>query len=456
MPTHHRIVPAALALLLVLPLIPRSVAFAANTITASPNPLPVCVGGKGTFTAKDGNNTVSATSQSPSIATVSAAGNNTFTVTGQSAGTDTINLTDASNIGTEQVNVNGPLSVSSGSSLTFDGTRSDGSGTAPQTFTVSDLGPATTVTATLAAGAASFSNTSVVLTSQKATVSGQAQFTVYPVGSSTASSAATSIALSDLSGCSVSNAVSVTVIPGALSLSASSLNFSALGSGNSKIFTASEYDYTGALTATSSNTSVATVSPATTPAPGAAKSVTYTVTPVNYGKSTISVSDVRPSSQSVSVLVSGGTISIPMGSSHTASFATINDNTNQHLAATPIRITGSVETTASGGANIYVLSPGDIIGSGGDVLKIAYLTYNCTSNDSSKNQGGSFATGFLALIANTAAANCLTFGNAGGTGQYADIDLNVNLFLDDRTVPADTYTTGSGQNNPFQVVLSAT
>jgi hypothetical protein len=246
------------------------------------------------------------------------------------------------------------------------------------------------------------------------------------------------------------------VIPGTLALSTSSLNFSALGSSNNQVFTAQEFNYVGTLNASSSNTSVATITPASTPAPGAAKSVTYTVTPVNFGKSTITVSDVRPTSQTVSVLVSGGTIAIPMGSSHIASFGTIKDNTNQHLAATPIRVTGSVETTASGGANVYVLSPGDITGTSGNLLKISNLTYNCTSNDPAKNQGGQFATGFIQLIANTAAANCLTFGNAAGTGQFADLDLNVNLFLDDRTLPADTYSTASGANTPFQVVLSAT
>lgn len=459
--TRSRIVSAALALLLAMPLIPADVALAAN-VNTMPSSLAVCVNGTGTFTAMHGSNTINALSGNTAVATVSPASapsGSTFTVTGHSVGSTQINLTDtASGTGTEPITVTGPISVTSGNTLTFDGTLSDGSGAASQKFTVSDPTPSgvsATVTATLPSSPAiaSFSSTSTVLTASQATANGQAQFTVFPVGSSSGNSANTSIALKDSSGCTLPNAVSITVIPGTLSLSASSLSFTALGSGNNQVFTAQDYNYTGTLSASSSSTGVATVSPVSTPAPGAAKSVTYTVTPVNFGKSTVTVTGTGPS-QAVSVLVSGGTIGI--SGSKTAAFGTINDNTNQYLPASAIHVTGSVETTANGGANVYVLSPGDIIGSSGDVLKISYLTYSCTSNDTSKNQGGTFSTGFLQLIANTAAANCLTFGNAGGTGQYADLDLNVNLFLDDRTLPADTYSTATGRNNPFQVVLSAT
>jgi hypothetical protein len=93
------------------------------------------------------------------------------------------------------------------------------------------------------------------------------------------------------------------------------------------------------------------------------------------------------------------------------------------------------------------MSPGNITGTHGGSLLIAYLTYNCTANGSGTNQGGIFATGFLQLIASTQASSCVTFPSNG----FANLDVNVNLFLDDRPIPADTYT-GPG----FQVVLTAT
>jgi hypothetical protein len=154
----------------------------------------------------------------------------------------------------------------------------------------------------------------------------------------------------------------------------------------------------------------------------------------------------------VNIVVSGGTISI--SGSSVASF-TVSDNTNQHLAGTPVRVTGSLETTATGGASIFVNSPGDIVGAKNGLLKISYLTYNCTGNGT-VNQGATFTPGFIQLIANSSAGNCMTFGNSGGAGQFSTLDFNVNLFLNDLVVPADTYNTSAAGNSPFTIVLSAT
>lgn len=462
--TTPRIVSGTLAILATLQFVTGAAVLAAGSISSTPNPLGVCVHGSGTFKVMHGSATITASSNSnPSVATVSPASvpsGSSFTASGLSVGTTTIGLTDTSSgTGSETINVNGPLSVSSGSSLTFDGTLSNGSGTTSQTFTVSDptaSGVSTTVTASLPASPviASFSSTSTVLSAQQATASGQATFRVFPIGTS-GNSATVNIALSDASNCSLPSAVSVTIKAGALTLSTANLTFNGLGNKNNQTFTAQEFNYDGTLNATTpAGNNVVTVSPTTTTAPGAASTVQYTVTPNAYGKSTITIGDTRQQSQNVSVLVPGGTISLP--NSSIAAFGTVNDNTNQFLPATPIRVTGSMETTTTGGANVYVTSPSDIIGSSGDLLKISYLTYNCSTNDGTKNQGGTFTSGHIQLIANTAASNCLAFGNAGGTGQYADLDFNVNLFLDDRTVPADTYSTATGANTQFTVVLSAT
>src|SRR6185437_12295095 len=99
--------------------------------------------------------------------------------------------------------------------------------------------------------------TSVQTTSNPA---GTATFTLYPVGSTSTATANTKITFTDALNCSQSspNSIAVNVSAGTLSLSASSLSFSALGSSNNQVFTAQDYNYIGTLSASSSNTGVAT------------------------------------------------------------------------------------------------------------------------------------------------------------------------------------------------------
>ena len=429
---------------------------------ASPTSLALCVGGPSktfTVTESQGHPSISAAAlptgfvsvstnqpKSPVIVTVSAVK--------ATPGPVTVTASDSMGSAPVSVTVNGPLAVTSpaNNTLAFDG--STVSGTNAQTFTVSDPGPPETLTATLGSGIASFASSGVTLSKQVVTSGGTATFTVFPVGSATGAQASTTIGLSGAtSQCSLSSAITVNVTPGSLSLTPSSLTFSALGSANNATFAAQEFNYTGSLSADTADHTIATVTPSATSAPGAADTVTYTVTPVNFGKTTATVRDARPSSASVNVLVSGGTIAI--SGSSTATFS-VSDNTNQHLAATPVRITGSLETTASGGASVFVDSPSDIVGSNNGVLKISYLAYNCTGNGAGSNQGGTFASGFIQLVANSSAGDCVTFGNGAGAGQFANLDFNVNLFLNDLVVPADTYNTSTAPNSPFVVVLSAT
>jgi hypothetical protein len=89
-----------------------------------------------------------------------------------------------------------------------------------------------------------------------------------------------------------------TPVPGPLSVSPASLSFDVGGSPQS--FTASEANYSGPINATSGNTTVATVSPASGNGPGP---VTFTVTPVAPGNTTITVSDNHDNTQNVSISI---------------------------------------------------------------------------------------------------------------------------------------------------------
>lgn len=410
-------------------------AFAAGSITLNPTSLTVCAAAANSkpFNASHGNFTQTATSANTSIATVtppgSTGGNVTYTVTGHATGSTTISLSDTQGAtGSEAVSVNGPLMVDK-PTLTFNGT------TAPQTISVTDTGPAILVSAT------SSDTTVAMVTAQVTTTSNTATFTVTPVNGSKngTAPASTTLTFTDAAGCTAKT-VSVTVTPGALTLDKTSLSFAGTGA-TAQSFTASETDYTGLLNAVSANASVASVTPPSGSGPGP---VSFNVSPTGFGTTSITVTDNHSGSKAVSVLVSGGSIAIP-GSTNASFIA--NDNTNAHLPASPIRVTGSLQTTGTGSAQIAVVSPGNISGAHGGSLLIGYLTYNCTANGAGNDQGGSFAPGFLQLIAGTQASSCVTFPS----NQFATLDLNVNLFMDDRPVAADTYT-----GNGFQVVLTAT
>lgn len=416
----------------------------ADSLIFNPTSLRVCVGSTATFTVMHNGGggtqfTENAASASTSVATVTPASQTTsgankitppFTVTGVSANSTQINITDTKTSGNEPVNVNGPITRSP-TSLTFSGT------TATQNITVTDPGPSVTINA-------NSSDTTVATVTASTTTNAsthQATLTVTPVnGSKNGFTPATAtITITDGASCA-SQTVSVTVSPGTLTLSPTSLTLA--GGGTSKSFTGSETDYTGALNALSNNTQIATVSPATGTGPGP---VTFNVSPVGtaFGPTTVTVKDDHNGSQNVNVVVTGGTIS---AGSNTVGF-TSTDNTKAHLAGAPITVTGSLQTTSTGTGQIAVSSPGNITGTHGGTLLIGYLTYNCTGNGSGNNQGGAFASGFLQLIASTTATPCVTFPSS----QFSNLNFNINLFLDDRALPADNYT-GSG----FQIVLSAT
>jgi hypothetical protein len=412
-------------------------ALGAGSISISPSSLTVCAAAYNskTFTASHGSFTQTASSANTAVATVTPPGGPngsvTYTVTGHSTGTTSINVSDTQGAtGSASVNVDGPISVSP-ATLSFNGT------TLAQTITVSDPGPAVLVSAS-----SSDTTVATVVTASATTSANTASFNVTPVNGSKngAAPATATITFTDAAGCA-QRTVSVTVTPGALTTSPTSLTFS--GSTTAQTFTASESDYTGPLSALSNNANIATVSGSGS-GPGP---VSFSVTPTGtaFGSTAITVSDNHSGTSTVGVLVTGGTIVIDSATT-TASFGVGTNNSNAHFPATPVHVTGSLQTTSNGSGQIAVISPASLPGAQGSI-PISDLTYNCTANSGTGiNQGATFLTGYLQLVSGQA-PNCATFPK----NQLSSLDFFINLFLDDRALPADTYSSGG-----FQAVLSAT
>jgi len=150
------------------------------------------------------------------------------------------------------------------------------------------------------------------------------------------------------------------------------------------------------------------------------------------------------------VVVPGGTLSVA-GSPIAFN---VTDNTNRFYPnIAPLVVTGGLQTTGSGSASIAVLSPTNITGTHGGTLKISFLTYDCTGIGSGNNQGATFVNQsqpYTSLVASGTAGACINFPGSATVTPTLDFDLN--LFLDDRTLPADNYqTTGGG----FTLLLTA-
>ncbi len=259
-----------------------------GTLSVSPTNLSFNVGSAPqTFTASEANYSgpISATSGNTAIATVSPASGNgpgpiTFTVTPVAPGSTTITVSDNhGNTQSVSVSVAAPGSIAvNPSSLTFL------AGGAPQTFTASEPGYAGPL-------AAHSNNTGVATVAGGGNGPGPVTFTVTPVGSGTTTIAVT--------GGAAPATVTVTVI-GPLTTSTGSLSF--LGTTTPETFTATDPVYTGPLSASTGDPTVATVSGGGN-GPGP---VTFTVTPVGEGNTTITVSDTFGGSAVVAVSVSTG------------------------------------------------------------------------------------------------------------------------------------------------------
>jgi hypothetical protein len=147
------------------------------------------------------------------------------------------------------------------------------------------------------------------------------------------------------------------VAPPALALSKSALTFTALGASAKQSFTASESGYKDALTVASSNPGVATVSAATIASGG-----TIAVTPVSGGKATIVVTDASQQAKSLTVAVTGATLTLHDVPARTLSvkLSTVNGKTSDAvlLALKP----SSAGCTTAKAATTCVVSAGVLPG----------------------------------------------------------------------------------------------
>ncbi len=445
---------AAAVLAIALTFLPAGNAAAANSVTVTATPATINLCGAGN------SSTISATATSGavltggpssydasmiSISALSGSGTATetatATATGTKAGSTMVTFTDSNkHSGSTSLTVKDALAVSP-SLLSFSGNTQPA-----QTFTV--VNPCGGSIASV-----SYDTTAMTVTGcapGTALSSTPVDCTVTPLNATSGT-----ITVTDSFGGTAS--LSVTVSSGALVLSPASGSTltTFVGSGSPIVaspandtFTAQETSYTGAFSPTVTTalgtSPVVSVSPTSANGPGPA---TFTVTPQNYGKGSVKVIDTHGGAGTLNVVVSGGTVSINNSS---ITFPTVTDNTSQFFAANTVNVMGSLMSVSSG-SQIAVLSPSftnaAISGTHGGQLPLGALTYSCSGTvNSNRNQSASFSTSKITFANNALASPCVTFP----ADSFSNLNFTLSVFLDDRDVPADTYT-ASG----FLLVLSA-
>jgi hypothetical protein len=137
-------------------------------------------------------------------------------------------------------------------------------------------------------------------------------------------------------------------------VSPASLSFS---SGASQTISVKEPNYTGTLTATSGNTTVATVSPAS----GNGPSATFTVQPIGGGTTSISISDSLGNTATVNVSVNGGVIVIDQTPTATPTSLTFDTSASQTFSVHEKEYYGTL-TESDSCSGIASTSPGSASG----------------------------------------------------------------------------------------------
>ncbi len=304
-----------------------------GSISVVPGSLTLAVSGASqTFTASESSYTgaITAVSNDPTVATVSGSGTGpgpvTFTVSPVGAGTTTITVHGGDGPATVNVTVAGPVGVTP-TSLTFSGS------TASQSFLATDP----FFTGTLSAS----SDNTAVATVAPASASGpSATFNVTPVSEGSAH-----ITVSDTLGQSAQ--VSIIVSAGGLVVNPTSLTFTVTGP--TQTFTASEADYTGLITATSTLPGEATVAPASQTG---VNPFTFTVTPVAAGNPQIAVSDTHAHTKFVAITVTGPLTPTPTSLTFNGTTAT------QSIGVTDPNYVGSITASSTDLSVATVTSPG--------------------------------------------------------------------------------------------------
>jgi hypothetical protein len=130
---------------------------------------------------------------------------------------------------------------------------------------------------------------------------------------------------------------------------------------------------------------------------------------------------------------------------------TVSDFINQFLPADhTIVVTGTLVTGAAAGlhtSTVGISSPAKITGTNAaNSVPISALTVTCSGNGNSV--APVYAAAHSALVA-SATTQCATWTTASAT--TITLNFTINMFLDDRSFPADTYNNAVG----FTVVGSA-
>jgi hypothetical protein len=137
-------------------------------------------------------------------------------------------------------------------------------------------------------------------------------------------------------------------------------------------------------------------------------------------------------------------------SSNAFQWGNVTDNATQYLASDggAVTVTGSIATSSTGGSgSISIQTPADLVGTANssDVLPISSLSVTCSgSGNTGTNAAPTYAT--QQALAASGSTACATWG----AGANVNVNVSLAMFLDDRTVPVDTYTSSG-----FAVVASA-
>jgi hypothetical protein len=389
-----------------------TVTVSTGALTVNPPSLTFTVGGAGqSFDASEADYTglISAASSNTSRATVSPASGSGplvhFTVApAASSGVDTtIGVSDThGGLTFVDITITGPLTPTP-SGLTFAGT------TAPQTVNVSDPNYSGTISAS--------STNAGVATVNSSSTGPSGSFSVTPVSMGSAT-----INFSDVNGGATS--VDVTVNAGPLDVSTNSVTIKSAG--GSAPFTASENDYTGLISASSDNTSIATVSPASGSGPGPAS---FTITAGSTaGSTTVHVTDDHGGSTPISVLV----ILPPTVAPSSLSFSDIGASNAQTVTATEPGYSGafgfagdtctgsgiaSLSSAGSGPSSTITVTP---LAGGTCSFSVQDIADNLTSNAVSVTVGpfGSIVPSPTTLTFGDITPQSFTVSESGYTGNF--------------------------------------
>ncbi|MFN2527863.1 MAG: hypothetical protein ABR584_04005 [Candidatus Baltobacteraceae bacterium] len=115
----------------------------------------------------------------------------------------------------------------------------------------------------------------------------------------------------------------------------------------------------------------------------------------------------------------------------------------------PITVGGQIRTKSTGSGSIVLLSPADISGGSGGVLKISYFSMTCAGT---AQAGQTFIANKTPLVASSS-VTCATYAANFDSSTLPGAQLNfaMTIFLDERTLDNDAYPATN-----FTVVATAT